>query len=511
MSKKLFLLLVMMSVFDTTSLASTVKWLIKPEYDAVSYYSENIFKCKSNGKWQLIDKKGVTLLPYAVDSITDCFGGYSLALEKTGDKYKIKGFFGKSTLQYIPVSGSYYTGTYSYFSEGYVPVADTKTMLFGYLDATGREVIPFKYSQARPFIRGLASVEPAKTKRQTIYIDKNGKTLSISGFNHDKIIIGSSFNQNGEALIAYYGDENAVINTDGKVVRQYERKDGKSPIRSFDFAFDESKTNYYPKQEITLSYNAGITTFDNDGLIGYKMGENTLAPAQFTNAGRFADGFAVASVNNKYGVLTVIDGDFEASLNGDNNVVKTGKTSSTFNFTLSVPESIAKQVVVKFDNGDGTLHNISLENNSYSFTPSIEDGAQDFTVRAQVLLDGLLLWEYEITQNLNNIQLDITVPYCDSEYADGNDIVRVKTIITNNSELAVSVSAYFMAKFSKESKNSMASKAYSSAKIAPGAEKEFYVDLKVVEAETVKVTVSVKANKNQYGAKSSTIEFKPFY
>lgn len=509
MSRKLFLLLVMMSVFATTSLASTVKWLIKPEYDAISYFSENIFKCKSNGKCQLIDKAGTTLLPYAFDSITDCFGGYALALEKEGDNYKVKGFFGETNRQYIPVSGSYYTGAYSYFSEGYVSVADSKTRQFGYLDATGRVVIPFKYSKARPFIKGLASVEPKE--RKTIYIDKEGKRLRISGFQHDKIVIGSSFNQNGEAIIAYYGDENVVINTDGVVVRRYERKDGKSPIRSFDFAFDEDNTNYSPKQKITLSYDAGIATFVNNGLIGYKMGENTLTPAQFTNAGQFADGFAIASLNNKFGVLTVIDGDFEASLTGDNNVVKTGKATSTFKFTLSVPESIAKQVIVKFDNGDGTFQTISLENNSYSFTPSIEDGAQSFTVKAQALLDGLLLWEYETTQNLNNIQLDITAPYCDSEYADGNDIVRVKTVITNHSGVAVNVSTYFTTKFLKDSKNSMASKAYSSAKIAPGAAKEFYVDLKVVEAESVKVAVSVKANKNQYGVKSSTIEFKPFY
>lgn len=509
MNKKLLILLVIGVAIATSSFASTVKWLVKPQYDAIGYFSTSIFKCQTDGKWQLIDTRGTALLPYTVDSITDCIEGYALLLDKEGGTYKIKGFFAESDKHVIPILGDYYTGCYSFFSEGYVPVADSKTGLLGYLNTDGEVVVPFKYHQARPFIKGLASVEPKEHK--TMYINKNGKALTISGFSNKRIVIGSSFNQKGEALIASYGNDNAVINTNGVVVRQYVRKDGRVPIRKYDFAFDDSDTPQEPNREVSLSFDKDITTFYDNGLVGYMKEDNTLVPAQFTQAGRFANGFAIAAINNKYGVLSLIDGSISATLEGDNNVLKTGKESSKFVYTLKLPENLEQLVEVKFDNGDGVLRDITLEGNSYTFTPAVDKDVREVTVRAQVTLDCLLVWEDETTRSLNSIQLDISQPFCDTEYADGNDIVRVKTVIANKSEVTVSVSTYFSPKFGKESNNSMVSKAYSSAKIVPGEEKEFYVDLKVVETETVKVAVSVKADGKQYGAKSSTIELKPFY
>jgi len=509
MNKKLFLLLVSGLAIATSSFASTVKWLVKPQYDAIGYFSTSIFKCQTDGKWQLIDTKGEALLPNTFDSISDCIEGYALMLDKEGAKYRIKGFFDESNRRFIPVFGIYYTGNYSFFSEGYVPVMDSKTSLLGYLNTDGEVVIPFKYHQARPFIKGLASVEPKEHK--TVYIDKNGKSLTITGFTKGRIVIGSSFNQNGEALIASFGNNNAIINTKGAVVRQYERRDGRIPIRKYDFAFDDSDTPQEPDQTLSLTFDKDITMFYDNGLVGYMREGSTLVPAQFTQAGQFANGFAIASINNRFGVLSLIDGDISATLEGDDNILKTGKDSSKFVYTLKLPENLAQLVEVKFDNGDGVLRDITLENNTYTFTPAVDKDVREVTVRAQVTLDCLLVWEDETTRSLNSIQLDISQPFCDTEYADGNDIVRVKTVVANKSEIAVIVSTYFSPKFAKESGNSLVSKAYSSAKIVPGEEKEFYVDLKIVEAETVKVAVSVKANNKSYGAKSSTLELKPFY
>lgn len=509
MNKKIFLLFVTGFVIATSSFASTVKWLIKPQYDAIGYFSTSIFKCQTDGKWQLIDTKGDILLPYTFDSISDCIEGYALMLDKEGANYRIKGFFDENNRRFIPIYGNYYTGNYSFFSEGYVPVVDQKTSLLGYLNTDGEVVIPFKYHKARPFIKGLASVEPKQHK--TVYIDKNGKVLTITGFTNGRIVIGSSFNQKGEALIASFGNNNAIINTKGVVVRQYEKKEGRIPVRKYDFAFDDSDTPQEPNRTLSLPFDKNITTFYVNGLVGYMKEDNTLVPAQFTQAGQFANGFAIASINNKFGVLSLVDGDISASLEGDDNVLKTGKESSKFVYTLKLPENLAQLVEVKFDNGDGVLRDITLEDNSYTFTPAVDKDVREVTVRAQVTLDCLLVWEDETTRSLNSIQLDISQPFCDTEYADGNDIVRVKTLITNKSEVAVNVSTYFSPKFAKESGNSLVSKAYSSAKIVPGEEKEFFVDLKIVEAEMVKVSVSVKANNKSYGEKSSTLELKPFY
>lgn len=509
MNKKDFLLIVTMAFFNSSVFASTVKWLVKPEYDAITYYSTNIFKCKAKGKWQLIDSNGTPLLPSTFDSITVCTEGLALALDKEDENYKIKGIFSESDHQFNQINGSFYTGVYSFFSEGYLPVANPTTKLFGYIDTTGKVVIPFKFHQARPFIKGLASVEPKE--RKTMYIDKSGKALKINGFHHDKVVLGSSFNQDGEALITYYGDDNAIINTDGVVIRNYKRKDGAMPVRRYDFSFDDSGVPYDNTQEIPLIYDKNITTFSDNGFFGYVKDDNTLLPAQFTHAGEFANGHAIASINNKYGVLSLIEGEFLASLDGDTNVIGSEIKDQKFIYTLNLPESIAQLVEVKFDNGDGVLRDISLENNTYTFTPTVGKDVQEVTVRAQVILDCILVWEKETTKSLNSIQLDVDKPSCESEYADGNDIVRVKTTITNNSEIAVNVSTYFTPKFAKTSKNIRLSNAYSQAKIAPGKKKDFSVDLKVVEAETVKISVSVKANGKQYDTKSSTLELKPFY
>jgi len=74
-----FILIIVLSVLPLH--ATTVKWLVKPgEYDNISYYCKDIFKCKKGKKIQLIDITGKKLLPSEADSITDFHDGYALSL-----------------------------------------------------------------------------------------------------------------------------------------------------------------------------------------------------------------------------------------------------------------------------------------------------------------------------------------------------------------------------------------------------------------------------------------------
>lgn len=509
MCKKSVLLLALMVTSMMPVNAETVKWLIKPEYDNISYFSETVFKCKKDGKCQLIGMDGKELLPDAVDSVT-CFSeGYALALDKVGERYKVRGFLSEAGQKFHSCNHDYYTGDYPFFSEGLLPVAETPDGLYGYIDVNGRVVVPFKYRKARPFIQGWASVEPKQ--RRTVYIDRFGNILDISGFHHGEVVMGSNFNSSGHALIAYYGHEYAIINTKGDVLEKYERKGSKTPVRLYDFTFDENGDDYEPSSRVMPSYNGRFSVFFENGLCGYASGDKHIVPAQFTQAGLFANDCAIAAKGGNYGVLSLVKGDFSASLKEDSDKDRKSNEPAKYTYTIQMPSGVAQQAEVWFDAGDSNLRKVSLQKGSYTFTPLIEKDVREFTVRAQVLVDGLLLWNDEVTEGVSNVQLNIEPPFAVSEFANDKDIFTVKTIVTNESDSEASVSAYFMVKFAEGSKNSIASKVYSSAKIPAGEQKEFSVDLIVEETENVKVTVSISANKIRQGYKSSIIVVKPIY
>ena len=202
-----------------TTSAQTIQWLVKPNYETISYLNSSIFKCKSRGRVQLIDTKGKDILSPLADSVTNFCENQALVLDKSRNGFKIRGIVNGAGI-FTKVEGDYFANEYSYCSEGLISVVNTSGKA-GYLDDKGKLVIPCQYRIARPFIKGWASVEPAKWQKQTIYINRQRETLKIPDFHNGKVIMGSSFNSSGEALVAYYENDNVVINTKGKVVRKY--------------------------------------------------------------------------------------------------------------------------------------------------------------------------------------------------------------------------------------------------------------------------------------------------
>ena len=507
MFKKALCLLILMAGFVTSVGASTVKWLIMPKYDAISYFSETLFKCKIDGKSQLVDLKGQTLLPQAADSITDFSEGIAVVLEKTNNHYKIVGFFKESNHSYLSISGDYYAGMYSFFSEGFIAVADAKTDLFGYLNDKGeilpQEALRFNYLKARPFIKGWASVVPANKSQTTKYINKQGETIDLKGFHRGKVISGSSFNASGEALIAYYGNDNAIIDTKGNIIRKYERLEGTTPVRVYDFAFDESGGECDVKP--VPSFNEKMSSFFESGVFGYVEEEKTMVPAQFTYAGPFfANGCAIAAMGNKYGVLSLVEGEFKAALDLDKKV----KNNKGYIFTLHIPSELAQQAEVKFDNGDGILRPISLQDNTYKFS----NKEKDFTVRTQITIDGLLLWDETIIRKPEELPFIIIGPSCDDTRANNNNLVKVKAIVKNNTENDVTVICSFTANFDENTKNSFDknSNLSPSTIIAAKKSEEFSVDIFVKKLEKVTVFVTITIDGKPY-KRQKEFEIRPVY
>ena len=465
MVKKIIYLLFFWVLLVTTTHAQTVQWLVKPNYDAISHLNSSIFKCKTKGRVQLVNAKGQDLLPSPADSVTNYSENLALVLDRSNEGFKIRGIVDKAG-SFTKVEGDYFVNKYSFFSEGLVSVVGTSGKA-GYLNNKGMLAIPCQYRIARPFIKGWASVEPAKKQKQTIYIDYQNETLKIPDFHDGKVIMGSSFNASGEALVAYYDNDNAIINTKGNVVRKYNRKDRVTPIRSYDFAFDESGKDNGPTTP-ALSFDAEPSPFSSGQLMGYMIDDRVVVPPQFSQAGQFADGRAVVGQNGKFGIVKLIDGTFSGSFEGKNAVITPGSKLPTYSYSLNIPENLDPNALqFFFDIGDGIMQSVNLKNNKYEFIPSVDLNADACVMKMQVVSDGLVLWADSLEKSLTAISLDISLPVALSERANEQDVQRVQSVITNNSNSSITVSGSFSANFSKGSKNKIGQKKTFKNKIAP--------------------------------------------
>jgi len=84
------------------------------------------------------------------------------------------GFLNTSGKLVIPCE---YDNLEMFFTEGLAAIA--KNEYYGYIDKTGKEVIPFIYEEAEPFLGGIARVEK---NNKAIYIDKTGKSILPEGY-----------------------------------------------------------------------------------------------------------------------------------------------------------------------------------------------------------------------------------------------------------------------------------------------------------------------------------------
>ena len=509
MVKKALLLIIGVS-FAMTASAQTARWLVRPQYDDINQLSNSVFKCKTNDKVQLVDINGKEILTSPVDSVTNFSEGFALTLVKSSNKFKIKGIVDEKGI-ITQVSGEYFANQYSFFSGELVSVVG-ESGKSGYLNNRGVLVIPCQYRFARPFVKGWASVEPAKKKKQTIYIDPQRNKLKIRGSKQGDVVMGSSFNQEGKALIAYYGDDNAVIDTEGKVVRKYDRNGDFVPIRAYDFSFDESGKDFKPDPFPQLRFDSEISTFTSGQLKGYKKGEQVVLPPQFSGAGQFVNGCAIVSQNNKFGIVKLADGHFSGAFAGEDLLVAAGKEPPTYTYTLELPDIYSiDELQILVDNGDGKMQPVDMRGRTFSFTPFVNKDAEVCVMRMEVKHGGLVLWTDSLEKSVTSVSLDISTPIALSERANDQDIIQVQSVITNNSDTPVNVSGSFSVNFAKKSKNKVGQKRSFWGKIAPKGKMEVFVDLNVIEEETAKVSVTVKVNQKNIGTKTTNLQLKPFY
>ncbi|MBW7474561.1 WG repeat-containing protein [Paenibacillus oenotherae] len=139
---------------------------IEAKYDEASPFYEDIAMVSQNGTAFYINSEGQEILANKEYSPMGAFSE-GLSLVRFGDnKFAYINKFGEIVIQPSNRMGSS-------FSEGTTVYLDTVKMKHGYMDRSGKEIIPPKYEVALPFKEGLAYV---KNGSRAELIDSEGNT-----------------------------------------------------------------------------------------------------------------------------------------------------------------------------------------------------------------------------------------------------------------------------------------------------------------------------------------------
>jgi hypothetical protein len=158
----------------------------------------------------------------------------------------------------------------------------------GYIDKTGRLIIPFKFDGADEFSEGLAAV---RIDGKSGYIDETGNFVisppSLSGFPFS----------DGMALVVIREFEKdhlhmhklGYINRSGKLV--FQRKE----------AWDSKSLHIIYKE---LFFSEGLVSVEQNGKMGYvdKAGRQVISP-RYNNAQPFSESLAAVMIKGQYGYI----------------------------------------------------------------------------------------------------------------------------------------------------------------------------------------------------------------
>jgi len=156
-----------------SAIAQNVTWTIKPEYDAISVFSEGVATVMKNGKWGYVSDQGTEILAPAYDLAYPFSEGMGVLASNEQSLLAIVDRSGKLThiRDRLQIDSRFAT-----FSDGLLLVAKGKK--WGYINKDGQQAIDCKYDIAQPFSEGLAAA--VLDRRQCYcwyYMDATGKAI----------------------------------------------------------------------------------------------------------------------------------------------------------------------------------------------------------------------------------------------------------------------------------------------------------------------------------------------
>ena len=151
--------------------------IVPPQYDSISKFVDGFARVELNGKLGYIDKKGPVVIPLDYGAVSDSrdFSGGLAVVNKGGQQYlsDLRPYGGREI--YRPAKGKY--GYIDMTGKEIIPIKYDKAGSFpsdpmgpplaavtidgkcGYIDQKGEFKIPAKWTNCEPFSEGLASVE----------------------------------------------------------------------------------------------------------------------------------------------------------------------------------------------------------------------------------------------------------------------------------------------------------------------------------------------------------------
>ena len=190
---------------------------IRPRFDAAEKFDRGMASVEVGSSWGWIDRSGKLVIPATYGETGNFADG--LAAVKTGDKWGFIDALGTMAIpaEYDDVSGG--------FSEGLAAVKSGEK--WGYINKAGVMKIEAQYDYADPFSEGLAPVYSGATKFYTFdrrpvdgkagFIDTTGRVVIPLSFDFARF--GQVGFDHGLALV-YLGDRFGYINDKGKYVWQ---------------------------------------------------------------------------------------------------------------------------------------------------------------------------------------------------------------------------------------------------------------------------------------------------
>ena len=301
-------------------------------------YFKNGFAIVSNdtGLYAYINEKGEEITPYIYTSLNNFEGGYGIAeIEKnyvpiyslinekgekvyeTGEGDTITHIFDGGAIifrwatgrNFLDHEGHLVGNTWYFrimdFSCGLAAVQEERTMLWGYVDTTGKLVIPCKYKEASTFKNGEATVL------------KDGKYFIID--TNDNIVRECEKSSDCEvAHIKIHGEEAYIfVDSKGKIANEniykavLDYREDLAPVQDeneqWGFVNRQGKEVIPCNPRIIGEFHCGRAIIRNEkGLCGYidKTGKEVI-PCQYKKATNFD--YDIAIVTNEKGLQAAID------------------------------------------------------------------------------------------------------------------------------------------------------------------------------------------------------------
>ena len=229
--------------------AQSAHWAVSPDYQSITPFSDNLFKVKTALTTGVCDAEEKWVVSPSMDSITYLTNGYALAMTKSKDRFRII-YVVRENGTREAVKDELYASDYPYFSSDRCAVRNKKGKL-GFIDPSGKLVIPCNYTEVRPFRNGVAQVSKGKNKKK--------------------------------------GGDCQEIDPSGSVVKA---------IGSLESVQDADVNKPYAGAE-----DPSYSRFMEGKLYGFKQGSKVILPPQFEEAGTVVDGHAIVMVDHLYGVV----------------------------------------------------------------------------------------------------------------------------------------------------------------------------------------------------------------